>query len=122
MGAALNTVTDYREWKALLKAAGLREARLHDARHTGATVLLILGQPERTVMSLMGWSTTNMATHYQHVTDEIRVEVANQIDGLIWELLTDDRNDDIDMTDLTAALPDLRTALSEPNDTSGDVK
>jgi hypothetical protein len=32
----------------------LREARLHDARQTAATVLLILGQPERTVMSLMG--------------------------------------------------------------------
>lgn len=72
----INPNTDYHEWKDLLKAAGLREARLHDARHTAATVLLILGQPERTVMSLMGWSSAGMTTRYQHLTDGIRTEVA----------------------------------------------
>ena len=46
-GGPLNHYTDHREWKQLLQAAGLREARSHDARHTAATVLLILGQPER---------------------------------------------------------------------------
>lgn len=33
------------------------DARLHDARHTGATVLLLLGVHERVVMEVMGWST-----------------------------------------------------------------
>ena len=28
-------------WKALLAAAGVRDARLHDARHTAATLLLV---------------------------------------------------------------------------------
>jgi integrase len=54
-GRALNPMTDYKQWKGRIRAAGLREARLHDARHTAATMLLLLGQPERTVMSLMGW-------------------------------------------------------------------
>src|SRR5690606_27689652 len=72
-----------------LSTAGLREARLHDARHTAATVLLILGQPERTVMSLMGWSSAGMATRYQHVTDTIRAEVASQVGDLIWEARTE---------------------------------
>jgi hypothetical protein len=62
----------------------LREARLHDARHTAATVLLILGVPARTVMSLMGWSSAEMAARYQHVTDTVRHEVARQVDSLIW--------------------------------------
>jgi integrase len=31
---------DYGEWKELLTTAGVREARLHDARHTAATMLL----------------------------------------------------------------------------------
>jgi hypothetical protein len=44
--------------------AGLRDGRLHDARHTAATVLPILGVPERGVIGLMGWSTTGMAAHY----------------------------------------------------------
>ena len=50
--------TDYHAWKALVQRAGVRDARLHDARHTAATVLLVLGVPERTVMEIMGWSTT----------------------------------------------------------------
>ncbi len=41
---------------SLLTAAGVRDGRLHDARQTAATVLLLLGVPERTVMGLMGWS------------------------------------------------------------------
>ena len=80
----LNPNTDYRAWKTLLKEAGVRDARLHDARHTAATVLLVLGVPERTVMSIMGWSSTSMAARYQHVTDPIRRDVARRLGGLIW--------------------------------------
>jgi integrase len=76
--------TDYLEWKALLQRAGVRHARLHDGRHTAATVLLVLGVPERTVMSIMGWSSTSMAARYQHVTDPIRREVANRVGGLLF--------------------------------------
>lgn len=67
-----NPNSDYHRWKALLKAAGVRGARLHDARHTAATVLLVIGVPERTVMGIMGWSSTSMAARYQHVTEPIR--------------------------------------------------
>ncbi|GAA3669998.1 hypothetical protein GCM10022224_037720 [Nonomuraea antimicrobica] len=84
-GRPVSPYTDYQEWKALLKAAGLRDGRLHDARHTAATVLLILGVPERTVMAIMGWSGSGMAARYQHVTDGIRQTVAKQVGGLIWE-------------------------------------
>jgi integrase len=84
-GQALNPNSDYHRWKALLRAAGVRDGRLHDARHTAATVLLILGVPERTVMGVMGWSNTSMAARYQHVTDPIRREVAGRVDGLIWD-------------------------------------
>jgi integrase len=76
--------SDYREWKALLRTAGVPDGRLHDARHTAATVLLVLGVPERTVMSVMGWSSTSMAARYQHVTDPIRRDVADRIGGLLW--------------------------------------
>jgi integrase len=47
-------------------------------------VLLVLGAPERTVMSVMGWSSTAMAARYQHVTDPIRRDVADRIGGLLW--------------------------------------
>ncbi len=84
-GQPLNPNTDYHQWKRLLKDAGLREARLHDARHTAATVLLALRQPTPTVMSFMGWSSESMAARYQHVTDAMRNEVASQVGDLIWQ-------------------------------------
>lgn len=83
-GKPLNLNSDYRRWKALLKEAGVRDGRLHDARHTAATVLLVLGVPERTVMGIMGWSSTAMAARYQHVTDPIRRVVADQVGVLLW--------------------------------------
>lgn len=67
---------------------------MHDARHTAATVLLILGVSERAVMGLMGWSTTAMAARYQHMVDTVRVDVARQVDGLIWKPARDRPGDD----------------------------
>jgi integrase len=84
LGAPLNMNTDHRAWKDLLKAAGVREGRLHDARHTAATALLLLGVPDRAVMGIMGWSNSGMAARYQHITDPVRREVARQVDGLLW--------------------------------------
>jgi hypothetical protein len=55
------------------KEASLRESRLHDARHTAATVLLLLEVLLRTVMSIMGWSSVDMvalpAPHRQHPSE-----------------------------------------------------
>ncbi|MBD9704090.1 tyrosine-type recombinase/integrase [Streptomyces sp. ID01-12c] len=83
-GRGTSPRTDYDDWKELLADAKVRDGRLHDARHTAATVLLILGVSERAVMGLMGWSTTAMAARYQHMVDSVRSDVARQIDGLIW--------------------------------------
>jgi integrase len=84
-GSALSPNTDYHEWKNILAEAGLRDARLHDARHTAATVLLILGVPTPTAMALMGWSSAAMAKRYQHLVDMTRREVAKQVGQLLWD-------------------------------------
>ena len=84
VGLPLIPRTDWDEWKRLLQSAGLRDGRLHDARHTAGTILLILGVPERIVMEIMGWSSSAMAKRYQHVTARIRHDVAKRIGGLIW--------------------------------------
>lgn len=85
-GEPLVPSTDYDAWKDLLARAKVRDGRLHDARHTAATVLLILGVPERVVMQIMGWSSTAMAARYQHVTAGILRDVAERVGGLIWEV------------------------------------
>lgn len=84
-GGPLNPRSDYTEWKRLLERAGVPERRLHDARHTAATVLLLLQIPDRTVMAIMGWSNTAMAARYQHIVAAIRRDVATQVGGLLWK-------------------------------------
>jgi integrase len=88
-GKPLNPRCDYDEWKLLLELAKLPDGRLHDARHTAATVLLLLRVGERTVMGIMGWSNTAMAARYQHITAQIRRDVAERVGGLLWELPED---------------------------------
>lgn len=63
-GKPIDPRRDHNEWKALLKEAEVREARLHDARHTAATTLLLLGVPERAVMDVMGWSNSAIVKRY----------------------------------------------------------
>nr|WP_243420782.1 site-specific integrase [Micromonospora globispora] len=93
-GGPVNPRTDYDEWKRLLKLAGLRDGRLHDARHTAATVLLILGVAERAVMGIMGWSNSAMAARYQHLTNQVRRDIAQRVGGLLWDNPTEDPKPD----------------------------
>ena len=85
LGKPIHYRTDGKSWRDLLREAGVREVRLHDARHTAATVLLLLGVPERAAMSLMGWSHSAMASRYQHVTAAIQADVADRVGGLLWD-------------------------------------
>jgi integrase len=83
-GKPLDPSGDSRAWKVLLTEAGLRSARLHDARHTAATMLLVLGVNQRSVMGIMGWSSVNMTQRYQHIIPEILDDIASQVGGLLW--------------------------------------
>lgn len=76
---------DYSEWRRILGLAEVREARLHDARHTAATMLLVLKVPTRAVMDVMGWSQASMASRYQHVPKEVLRGIAEQVEGLLWK-------------------------------------
>lgn len=84
IGEPLSNISEYRRWKVLIKAAGVRDARLHDARHTAATTLLLLGVSERAVIDIMGWSTAKMTLVYQHITDAVRKDVADKVGTYIW--------------------------------------
>lgn len=82
-GKPLDPRADYEEWGALLKAAVVRPARLHDARHTAATMLLVLKVPPRAVMDVTGWAEASMTSRYQHVPDELRQGIAKRVGGLL---------------------------------------
>lgn len=99
VGRPVHPTEDHRAWKALLRAAGVRDARLHDARHTAATVLLVLGVPLPAVMELMGWSDPSVAKRYMHVTDELVAAIAEQVGGHIWAEVSSDEDEGPDLTE-----------------------
>ncbi len=86
LGKPIDPRRDWEEWKTLLKAADVRDARLHDARHTAATFLLVAGVDTRTVMDLLGWSQPALTLCYQHVVDELKQEAARRMEGILWEV------------------------------------
>jgi hypothetical protein len=86
LGGPVHPTVDYEAWKALLRRAKVRTARLHDARHTAATMLLVLKVPLPAVMQIMGWSDASVAKRYMHVPNEFVAAIAAQVGGLIWGL------------------------------------
>jgi integrase len=69
------------------QAAGLRDGRLHDARHTAGTILLILGVPDTVVDAIMGWEpgqSARMRRRYQHLTNHVLKGTADKVGMLLW--------------------------------------
>jgi integrase len=83
-GAPIDPARHTRAWHELLDAAGVRRIRLHDARHTAATFLLMLGVDQRTTMTVMGWAHAEVSERYQHVVTPIRRDTARRINELLW--------------------------------------
>ncbi|HEY8789882.1 MAG TPA: tyrosine-type recombinase/integrase [Actinopolymorphaceae bacterium] len=84
-GRPIDPGSDWKSWKALLARAGLRDARLHDARHTAATLLLQQGVPARVAMQILGHSQISLTLGtYSHVVPELAQEAADRIDRALW--------------------------------------
>lgn len=84
IGKPVHPTVDHEMWKTLLKKANVRDARLHDARHTAATMLLVLKVPLPAVMEIMGWSDAAVAKRYMHVPNELVAAIAQQVADLVW--------------------------------------
>jgi integrase len=70
---------DYgKEFRALAKAANVKDIRIHDLRHAGATILMTLGVPDPIVRKLTGHRSRELE-RYQHLTPELRARTVNLI-------------------------------------------
>lgn len=70
---------DYgKEFRALATAANLKDIRIHDLRHAGATILMTLGVPDAIVRKLTGHRSRELE-RYQHLTPELRAMTVNLI-------------------------------------------
>jgi integrase len=84
-GGLIDPARDNTQWNRLIATAGVRDVRLHDARHTAATLLLLQNVDIRTVMSIMGWTEMSTAQRYTHAVDDLRRRAARQMGALLWE-------------------------------------
>lgn len=78
-GSPVWASADWDDFQALLAEAGLDRRRIHDGRHTAATLLLLEGVDSRVVMDIMGWSQISMLTRYQHVLDSMRQDAIDKV-------------------------------------------
>ncbi|MCW2667750.1 MAG: Integrase [Frankiales bacterium] len=84
-GGPIDPGADYKAWKRLLARAQVRDARLHDARHTAATLLLLQGVPARVAMQVLGHSQISLTLGtYSHVVPELANEAAAQMEQALW--------------------------------------
>ncbi len=63
-GAPIDPAKDNYAWHRLLAEVGVRDARLHDARHTTADLLLEARVPEPIIMEILGQSTLSTMRGY----------------------------------------------------------
>ncbi len=81
-GGPLDPGAIHEEFKAVLRRAGLPAIRLHDLRHSAASLLLAQGVPLRTIMELLGHSTIALtANTYGHLSREMVADAAAKIDS-----------------------------------------
>jgi len=82
MGRNWSREPTYRLHRAL-KKAGLPQVRVHDLRHTAATLYLEQGENPKVVQELLGHSTITLTLPtYSHVTPGIHAEAARRMQSL----------------------------------------
>ncbi|MDN5655594.1 MAG: site-specific integrase, partial [Kocuria sp.] len=73
-----------RAFVSLLDSAGLRRVKLHDLRHTCASLLLAQGVSPRVVMELLGHSAIAVTMNtYSHVIPALQDDSAQRMDALL---------------------------------------
>ncbi len=83
-GGIIDPTTDRNRWRALLDTAGVEHKKLHAARHTAATEMLLANVDPRVVMDIMGWSQITTANRYRHAVSEAKRRAADQIGGAFY--------------------------------------
>lgn len=73
-----------RSFEALVKQAGLRRIRVHDLRHTHATLLLLAGVPAKVVSERLGHASIGITLDtYSHVLPDMQDEAASAFSRIL---------------------------------------
>ncbi len=67
-GGAINDIN--KPWKWLMEQTGLADFRIHDLRHTHASILISQGQPLEVIGRLLGHSQPQTTARYAHLMED----------------------------------------------------
>lgn len=84
-GEALPYVTMHKFWDRARRAAGRDDLRLHDLRHTGATMAAQAGATLAELMSRLGHATPGAALRYQHAATGRDAVIAATLSQMITQ-------------------------------------
>ncbi|WP_308126197.1 tyrosine-type recombinase/integrase [Nonomuraea ceibae] len=84
-GRPIDADQDWDEWKELLRLAPVdKDARVHDARHTAATLLIEQGVDISVVQEILGHSQLTTTKRYTHITATLPTEAAARMGRALW--------------------------------------
>lgn len=82
-------VTDMQKpWRRIRKTAQLEDVRIHDLRHTYASIAAMAGQSLPMIGRLLGHTQAQSTARYAHLADETTRRASNEVDGLFGSFLT----------------------------------
>lgn len=77
-------VTDLQKpWRRIRKAAGIEDVRIHDLRHTYASLAAAAGHSLPVIGKLLGHTQAQTTARYAHLADAVTRSAADDVDGLI---------------------------------------
>ena len=82
-GSPIDPSRDNKAWHEILRRAEVPDARLHDARHTTASLLLKAGVPEKVIMQILGHNSFVVTRKYQDVDLEQLNDAMNKLSAML---------------------------------------
>ena len=70
--------------RSCLRAAGVRDVRVHDGRHTAGTLLIAQGVHIRAVQEILGHSDVRTTEGYTHVGSDVARDAAVRMGRALW--------------------------------------
>ncbi len=84
-GSAHPATPDYNNWKRCLRLCGIKTRRLHDARHTAATLMYAQGVGIEVISRALGHSSSAITSKlYVHSAIKPQIEAANAVNAALF--------------------------------------
>lgn len=84
-GTPYPATPDYNNWKRCLRLCGIKTRRLHDARHTAATLMYAQGVGIEVISRALGHSSSSITSKlYVHSAIKPQIEAANVVNAALF--------------------------------------